>query len=308
MIQGNGEIGEDVTHRIRAEWLKLRLASRVLCDKKVPLKLKSKFYRVVVRLAMLYEAECWPVKNSHIQKLKVTEMRMLQWMCGHIRKDRVRNEIIREKVRVASVEDKMRGVRLHWFRHVMRRGSDAPVRRCETLAMDGFRWGRGRLKKYWREVIRHDMKQLQLTEDMTLVRKVRRTRIKYGSCAVHKDDKERKRNQAMMKTKTASLKCYFVRFESIETCHDGGSYVFSTKRISQARCQFMHVHMVSNMAKYAARIQALKPVRKSRQHGIPMLRCPSNYVLGNDTSHPTLPIARSAVYHPIKDPLDLSWA
>ncbi|KAM3270202.1 hypothetical protein P3S67_029559 [Capsicum chacoense] len=56
----------------------------------------------------------------------------------------------------------------------------------------------------------------------------------------------------MMKTKTASLKCYFVRFESIETCHDGGSYVFSTKRISQARCQFMHVHMVSNMAKYAA--------------------------------------------------------
>lgn len=74
---------------------------------------------------------------------------------------------------------------------------------------------------------------------------------------VHKDDKERKRNQAMMKTKTASLKCYFVRFESIETCHDGGSYVFSTKRISQARCQFMHVHMVSNMAKYAARLSII---------------------------------------------------
>ncbi|KAM3269959.1 putative RNA-dependent RNA polymerase 5 [Capsicum chacoense] len=74
---------------------------------------------------------------------------------------------------------------------------------------------------------------------------------------VYKDDKERKRNQAMMKTKTASLKCYFVRFESIETCHEGGSYVFSTKRISEARCQFMHVHMVSNMAKYAARLSLI---------------------------------------------------
>ncbi|XP_055820155.1 probable RNA-dependent RNA polymerase 3 isoform X3 [Solanum dulcamara] len=74
---------------------------------------------------------------------------------------------------------------------------------------------------------------------------------------VYKDDKEKKKNPAMMKTKTASLKCYFVRFESIDTCNDGGSYVFSTKRISQARCHFMHVHMVSNMAKYAARLSLI---------------------------------------------------
>ncbi|XP_049354698.1 probable RNA-dependent RNA polymerase 3 [Solanum verrucosum] len=74
---------------------------------------------------------------------------------------------------------------------------------------------------------------------------------------VYKDDKEKKKSPAMMKTKTASLKCYFVRFESIETCNDGGSYVFSTKKISQARCQFMHVHMVSNMAKYAARLSLI---------------------------------------------------
>ncbi|PHT81191.1 hypothetical protein T459_14206 [Capsicum annuum] len=57
---------------------------------------------------MLYEAECWPVKNSHILTLKVAEMRMLRWMCGLTRRDKVRNEVIREKVEVASVGDKMR--------------------------------------------------------------------------------------------------------------------------------------------------------------------------------------------------------
>ncbi|PHT51422.1 F-box protein PP2-B1 [Capsicum baccatum] len=49
---------------------------------------------------------------------------------------------------------------------------DAPVRRCERLALDVFRRGRGRPKKYWGEVIRRDMEQLQLTEDMTLDRKL----------------------------------------------------------------------------------------------------------------------------------------
>ncbi|KAM3304093.1 hypothetical protein P3S67_015125 [Capsicum chacoense] len=66
VIQGNDEIDEDVSHRIGAGWMKWKLALGVLCDKKVPPKLKGKFYRVVVRPAMLYGAECWPVKNSYI--------------------------------------------------------------------------------------------------------------------------------------------------------------------------------------------------------------------------------------------------
>ncbi|PHU29058.1 ABC transporter C family member 2 [Capsicum chinense] len=66
----------------------------------------------------------------------------------------------------------MREGRLRWFGHMRRRGVDAPVRRCEGLVMDGFRRSRGRPKKYWREVIRHDMEQPQLTEDMIQDRKV----------------------------------------------------------------------------------------------------------------------------------------
>ncbi|KAF3658908.1 putative zinc finger CCCH domain-containing protein 4-like [Capsicum annuum] len=97
-IQGNGEIDEDVSHRIGAGWMKWRLNSGILCDKKVPPKLKDKFFKVAVRPAILYGVECWPVKTSYIQKLKVTKMRMLHWMCDLTRADRVRNEIIREKL------------------------------------------------------------------------------------------------------------------------------------------------------------------------------------------------------------------
>ncbi|OIT40319.1 exocyst complex component sec6 [Nicotiana attenuata] len=153
--EGDGEIDGDVTHRIGAGWWKWRLASGVLCDKKVPQKLKGKFYRVVVRPAMLYGAECWPVKNSHVQRMKVAEMRMLRWMCGLTRLDKIRNEVIREKVGVALVEEKMREARLRWYGHVRRRSPDAPVRSCEQLAVVGASRGRGRPKRYWGEEAVH---------------------------------------------------------------------------------------------------------------------------------------------------------
>jgi hypothetical protein len=63
MLQKNGDIDEDVSHRIKASWLKWRQASDVLCDPRVPLKLKDKFYRTVIRPAMLYGAEYWPTKR-----------------------------------------------------------------------------------------------------------------------------------------------------------------------------------------------------------------------------------------------------
>ncbi|XP_070031589.1 uncharacterized protein [Nicotiana tomentosiformis] len=147
LVQGDGEINEDVTHHIGAGWMKWRLASGILCDKKMTPKLKGKFYRVVVKPAILYGTECWPVKFAHVQKMKVAEMRMLRLMCEHTRIDRIRNEVIRDKVGVAPIEDKMWEVRLKWFGHVRRRSTDAPVRRCKRLTLEGLRRGRGRPKK-----------------------------------------------------------------------------------------------------------------------------------------------------------------
>ena len=62
MIQKDGEIHEDVTHRIKTGWLKWRNALRVLCDGKIPLKLKEKFYRTAIRPVLLYGSKCWAVK------------------------------------------------------------------------------------------------------------------------------------------------------------------------------------------------------------------------------------------------------
>ena len=58
IIQQEGEIGEDVNHRVQAEWVKWRSASGVLHDRRIPLKLKKKFYKTAIRPAILYGTEC----------------------------------------------------------------------------------------------------------------------------------------------------------------------------------------------------------------------------------------------------------
>ena len=58
MLQKDGDIDEDIRHRISAGWLKCCQPSGILCDRRVPQKLKGKFYRTEIRPAMLYSAEC----------------------------------------------------------------------------------------------------------------------------------------------------------------------------------------------------------------------------------------------------------
>ena len=139
---GSGEIEVDVSHCIQVGWLKWRRVSGVLCDKKVPLKLKEKFYRITVRPALLYGTECLAVKSQQENQVSVAEMRMLHWMSGKTRHDRIRNVTIKERVRVAPIVEKLVENRLRWFGHVERRPVDAVVRKVDQMKESYVKRGR----------------------------------------------------------------------------------------------------------------------------------------------------------------------
>jgi hypothetical protein len=58
MLQKDGDIDEDVSHRSKNAWLKWRQASGVLCDPRITQKLKGNFYWSEIRPTMLYETKC----------------------------------------------------------------------------------------------------------------------------------------------------------------------------------------------------------------------------------------------------------
>jgi hypothetical protein len=123
----NEDIDEDVSHRIKAGWLKWHQTFDVLCDPRVLLKLKDKFYRTAIRSVMLYGAKCWPTKRRHVQQLSVAEMRMVQWICGYTRRDRVRNDDIHERLGAAPVKEKLVQHHLIWFGHMRWRPAKVPI-------------------------------------------------------------------------------------------------------------------------------------------------------------------------------------
>ncbi|KAL6512233.1 hypothetical protein OROHE_019845 [Orobanche hederae] len=168
-----------IDRKALTDWVvKWKSGTGVLCDSGMPHRLKGKFYRTAIMPALLYGTECWAVKQCHVQKMNVAQMRMLRWMCGHTKKDRLRNEVIREKVRVASIEDKMMENRLRWFGHVRRRPVDAPVRRLESWGTSNIVKGRGRSKKTWIKWIENDMRFLGIGESMAMERQIWRERIR----------------------------------------------------------------------------------------------------------------------------------
>jgi len=76
-----------------------RMAKIEVCiwsvDKKIPLELKEKIYCMIVRPTLMYNLECWPIKKVQTQRLVVAEIRMIRWMCCHIRLDMINSEVFR---------------------------------------------------------------------------------------------------------------------------------------------------------------------------------------------------------------------
>ena len=65
-----------------------------------------------------YGFTSWAVKRQNNHKMSVAEMRVLRWISGNIRKDKIRNEDICLRIVVASSDEKMRENCLRWFGHV----------------------------------------------------------------------------------------------------------------------------------------------------------------------------------------------
>ncbi|KAK6756135.1 hypothetical protein RB195_014491 [Necator americanus] len=135
----DGDIDQEGRECVNAAWMKWKMATGVLCDKKVPVRLKSKIYRTVVRLVALYGCECWSTTKALERVLHAMEMRMLRWTVGVTLKEKVSNDTVRSIFGVVPITKKMKEARLRWFGHVLRREEDSVAKTALKLDVSARR-------------------------------------------------------------------------------------------------------------------------------------------------------------------------
>ena len=96
IFDSNGGAERNINNRVKLASMKWKQLTDVLCDKKVPIMLKDKVYKTVIKPTMTYGAECWVVRKKDQNIWHVAEMMMLRWIRGKTSKDHVRNQIIQE--------------------------------------------------------------------------------------------------------------------------------------------------------------------------------------------------------------------
>ena len=91
-------------------------------------------------------------------------MRMLRWMCGVTKLDKIRNERIRGTTKVGEIIKKVQERRLKWYGHVMRREEHYAGRRVMVMKVQRRR-KRGRPKRRWLDKVKDDIKEKGLSAD-----------------------------------------------------------------------------------------------------------------------------------------------
>ncbi|KAI5748144.1 hypothetical protein M8J77_022340 [Diaphorina citri] len=62
-VNKEGDLDCEIAHRVNAAWMNWKRMSGVLCDRRMNGRMRRKIYRTVVRPAMMYGSETWPVKR-----------------------------------------------------------------------------------------------------------------------------------------------------------------------------------------------------------------------------------------------------
>ncbi|KAL1446260.1 hypothetical protein WDU94_015584, partial [Cyamophila willieti] len=149
-ISKDGTCKADVDSRVQIGWCKFKSLTGVLCDRKLPVKLKGKIYKTVIRPALIYGTEAWTMYETFNKKKETTEMRMLRMSTGVSLMDRIQSKYIRGSMGVTTISKKIEEKQLRWYGHIRRRPEDHMVVKAMKLNVaQQHRTGRGRPKHNW---------------------------------------------------------------------------------------------------------------------------------------------------------------
>ena len=128
---------------------------------------------------MLYGLETVALTKRQEAEMEVAELKMLRFSLGVTRMEKIRNEYIRGTAQVGQFGEKTREARLRWYGHVLRKDDGYIESRMLRMELPGKR-KRGRPKRRFKDVVKEDMAEVEVTEEDTEDRNNWKWKICFG--------------------------------------------------------------------------------------------------------------------------------
>ena len=104
-----------------------------------------------------------PLQDKQISKIKSSEIKYVRKAVNETRRDRTRNERIREEVSQSSLKEIIEQIQLKWWTHSFRMAEDSKVKQILEVKVQGRR-GKGRPRK----MLEDRMKRIGSQGDKTM--------------------------------------------------------------------------------------------------------------------------------------------
>ena len=126
-IQNNGKQEAEISERISTAMkiyyaLNRNFKDESNCKKKT----KVNVYKSIFCSILTYSCENWMLTKDIKSRIQAAEMKYLRRIKGIARRDRVRNEVMRQELKVEPILKKIRKHQLKWLGHLMRMNTSIP--------------------------------------------------------------------------------------------------------------------------------------------------------------------------------------
>jgi hypothetical protein len=157
MLTSRNEMSTEINQRITAGWRRFGQYSHFLKDKNIPNNLKKRIMDTVILPSLTYGAETWALTKHQARKLAAAQRSMERSLLNITLKDKIRNEVIRERSKVKDITKEVREKKSTWAGHVARMANNRWAKMTtEWTPREGKR-ARGKPKRRWRDEVEEEV-------------------------------------------------------------------------------------------------------------------------------------------------------
>ena len=157
MFTENGKLDREIETRCqKANAVSYQLAP-LLKHPSISTSTKAKLINAIFLPTLTYQCQTWSLTKDLERKLVTCEMKCLRKAVNKTKRDKIRNEVIRDMAGAKPVLHHIKQQQVKWFGHITRMPINQPALRAYNTKYSGWR-ARGRPRKRWSDSVADTLK------------------------------------------------------------------------------------------------------------------------------------------------------